>query len=163
MSFFLSYLCSVSIFSRFTVTFREPEIIKRNRIKSGKKTCIWTCLLFKLVSQEFNFNASDSVYATYYHYIRQIRRHHFDWHKNCTQNVLIYQSNYLFRNTEIISHYCIRPWILLSDSQILLQTFYYTFCTNISFERASLYALKVYILLSQANDVFFEFFYLFLP
>ena len=44
--------------------------------------------LLKLVSQEFNFNASDSVYATYYHYIRQIRRHHFDWHKNCTQNVL---------------------------------------------------------------------------
>ena len=42
LSFFLSYLCSVSIFSRFTVTFREPEIIKRNRIKSGKKTCIWT-------------------------------------------------------------------------------------------------------------------------
>ena len=40
LSFFLSYLCSVSIFSRFTVTFREPEIIKRNRIKSGKKTCI---------------------------------------------------------------------------------------------------------------------------
>ena len=34
--------------------------------------------LLKLVSQEFNFNASDSVYATYYHYIRQIRRHHFD-------------------------------------------------------------------------------------
>ena len=42
LSFFLSYLCSVSIFSRFTVTFREPEIIKRNRIKSGKRTCIWT-------------------------------------------------------------------------------------------------------------------------
>ena len=49
------------------------------------------------------------------------------------------------------------------DKKILLQTFYYTFCTNISFERASLYALKVYTLLSQANDVFFEFFYLLLP
>lgn len=35
-------------------------------------------LLSEIVSQEFNFNASDSVYATYYHYIRQIRRHHFD-------------------------------------------------------------------------------------
>ena len=120
-------------------------------------------LLFKLVSQEIDFCNLNSVFATFHCCIRHISRHNFDWHKNCTQNVLIYQSNYLFRNTEIISHYCIRPWILLSDSQILLQTFYYTFCTNISFERASLYALKVYILLSQANDVFFEFFYLLLP
>ena len=120
-------------------------------------------LLFKLVSQEFDFCNFNSVFATFYCCIRHISRHNFDWHKNCTQNVLIYQSNNLFRNTEIISHYCIRSWILLSDSQILLQTFYYTFCTNISFERASLYALKVYILLSQANDVFFEFFYLLLP
>ena len=120
-------------------------------------------LLFKLVSQEIDFCNFNSVFATFHCCIRHISRHNFDWHKNCTQNVLIYQSNYLFRNTEIISHYCIRPWILLSDSQILLQTFYYTFCTNISFERASLYALKVYILLSQANDVFFEFFYLLLP
>ena len=120
-------------------------------------------LLLNLVSQEIDFCNFNSVFATFHCCIRHISRHNFDWHKNCTQNVLIYQSNYLFRNTEIISHYCIRPWILLSDSQILLQTFYYTFCTNIFFERASLYALKVYILLSQANDVFFEFFYLLLP
>ena len=120
-------------------------------------------LLFKLVSQEIDFCNFNSVFATFHCCIRHISRHNFNWHKNCTQNVLIYQSNNLFRNTEIISHYCIRSWILLSDSQILLQTFYYTFCTNISFERASLYALKVYILLSQANDVFFEFFYLLLP
>ena len=56
-----------------------------------------------LISVNFN-----SVFATFYCCIRHISRHNFDWHKNCTQNVLIYQSNNLFRNTEIISHYCIR-------------------------------------------------------
>lgn len=45
-------------------------------------------LLFKLVSQEFYSNVSDSACATFYRCICQIRRHHFDWHKKCTQSVL---------------------------------------------------------------------------
>ena len=64
--------------------------------------------LLKLVSQEIDFCNLNSVFATFHCCIRHISRHNFDWHKNCTQNVLIYQSNNLFRNTEIISHYCIR-------------------------------------------------------
>ena len=59
--------------------------------------------LFKLVSQEIDFCNFNSVFATFHCCIRHISRHNFDWHKNCTQNVLIYQSNYLFRNTDIIS------------------------------------------------------------
>lgn len=78
-------------------------------LKLDKTICPVICPLFELVSQEIDFCNFNSVFATFHCYIRHISRHNFDWHKNCTQNVLIYQSNYLFRNTEIISHYCIRP------------------------------------------------------
>ena len=104
-------------------------------------------LLFKLVSQEFYSDNFNSAFAILGRYIRHIRRHIFYCHKNCTQNVLMHQANNLFLYTKVISRYCIRSWILLSTSQILPRTFYYTFCTNISFETAALYVLKVYILL----------------
>ena len=104
-------------------------------------------LLFKLVSQEFYSDNFNSAFAILGRYIRHIRRHIFYCHKNCTQNVLMHQANNLFWYTKVISRYCIRSWILLSTSQILPWTFYYTFCTNISFETAALYVLKVYILL----------------
>ena len=104
-------------------------------------------LLFELVSQEFDFCNFNSVFATFHCCIRHISRHNFDWHKNCTQNVLMHQANNLFWYTKVISRYCIRSWILLSTSQTLPRTFYYTFCTNISFETAALYVLKVYMLL----------------
>ena len=104
-------------------------------------------LLFKLVSQEFYSDNFNSTFAIFGRYIRPIRRHIFYCHKNCTQNVLMHQANNLFWYTKVISRYCIRSWILLSTSQTLPRTFYYTFCTNISFETAALYVLKVYILL----------------
>ena len=104
-------------------------------------------LLFKLVSQEFYSDNFNSAFAILGRYIRHIRRHIFYCHKNCTQNVLMHQANNLFLYTKVISRYCIRSWILLSTSQILPRTFYYTFCTNISFETAALYVLKFYILL----------------
>ena len=132
-------------------------------LKLDKTICPEICGLFKLVSQEFYSDNFNSTFAIFGRYIRPIRRHIFYCHKNCTQNVLMHQANNLFWYTKVISRYCIRSWILLSTSQTLPRTFYYTFCTNISFETAALYVLKVYILLSQANDVFFEFFYLFLP
>ena len=103
--------------------------------------------LFKLVSQEFYSDNFNSAFAIFCRYIRHIRRHIFYCHKNCIQNVLMHQANNLFWYTKVISRYCIRSWILLSTSQILPRTFYYTFCTNISFETAALYVLKVYILL----------------
>ena len=104
-------------------------------------------LLFKLVSQEFYSDNFNSAFAILGRYIRHIRRDIFYCHKNCTQNVLMHQANNLFWYTKVISRYCIRSWILLSTSQTLPRTFYYTFCTNISFETAALYVLKVYILL----------------
>lgn len=67
--------------------------IRRIKAKKGNIS------LFKLVSQEFDFCNFNSVFATFHCCIRHISRHNFDWHKNCTQNVLIYQSNNLFRNT----------------------------------------------------------------
>lgn len=90
---------------------RTISITRKNKIPETlvNKGLLGFCSLFKLVSQEIDFCNFNSVFATFHCCIRHISRHNFDWHKNCTQNVLIYQSNYLFRNTEIISHYCIRP------------------------------------------------------
>lgn len=118
--------------------------LPKNPVFSGISSVF---LLLKLVSQEFYSDNFNSAFAIFSRYIRHIRRHIFYCHKNCTQNVLMHQANNLFWYTKVISRYCIRSWILLSTSQILPRTFYYTFCTNISFETAALYVLKVYILL----------------
>ena len=124
--------------------FYTPANLLVTRINTG---FLWLCGLFKLVSQEFYSDNFNSTFAILGRYIRHIRRHIFYCHKNCTQNVLMHQANNLFWYTKVISRYCIRSWILLSTSQTLPRTFYYTFCTNISFETAALYVLKVYILL----------------
>lgn len=55
--------------------------LEKQRMKCFKKSS-------KIVSQEFDFCNSNSVFATFHCCIRHISRHDFDWHKNCTQNVL---------------------------------------------------------------------------